>query len=85
MVSAPAAAPLEVDLGADKEAIERYREEGTKRALAMDNRGPLVLDENGRLSQDILDKYNKYGVYIFEGVLGEDELADMEADLLKLL
>ena len=85
MVNAPAAAQFEVDLGAEKEAIERYREEGTKRALAMDNRGPLVLDENGRLAQDILDKYNKYGFYIFEGVLGEDELADMEKDLFELL
>ena len=65
MVSSPAAAQFEVDLGAEKEAIERYREKGTKRALAMDNRGPLVLDEKGRLAQDILDKYNKYGFYIF--------------------
>lgn len=74
-----------VDYGDDQAAMEKYRAEGTARALAMDNRGPLKLDENGRLDQSILDAYNRYGFYIFEGLLNEAELRDLEHDLHDML
>jgi hypothetical protein len=45
------------DFGADEEAMTRYRAEGTRRALAMANRGPARLDAGGRLGADIVD-YN---------------------------
>lgn len=75
----------EVDYGDDQSAMEAYRAAGTARALAMDNRGPLRLDANGRLAPDILDAYSRHGFYVFEKVLGEDELADLERDLHDML
>lgn len=75
----------DVDYGDDQSAMEAYRAEGTARALAMDNRGPLRLDADGRLAPDILDAYSRHGFYVFEKVLGEDELADLERDLHDML
>ncbi len=74
-----------VDYGDAEEEMVRYREEGTKRALAMDNRGPARFDENGRLVTEILDSYWRHGFYIFENVLKAEELGDMEADVAELL
>ena len=42
------------DYGEHEEAIVRYREEGTHRALAMKNRGPLKLDSDGKVNQEIV-------------------------------
>ena len=61
------------DYGEHEVAIVRYREEGTRRALAMKNRGPLSIDENGKVSQEILDAYNEFGFYVFEGVISKAE------------
>ena len=47
----------------------------------MDNRGPIVFDDDGHLSQDIIAAYEKYGFYIFTDVLGKDELNDIKEDL----
>ena len=73
------------DYGEHEEAIVRYREEGTRRALAMKNRGPLTIDSNGNVSQEIVDRYNDFGFYIFEGVLSDLELADLESDIVDML
>ncbi|MGI9408594.1 MAG: phytanoyl-CoA dioxygenase family protein [Hyphomicrobiaceae bacterium] len=75
----------DVDYGEDQAAMEAHREAGTARALAMGNRGPLQLDENGRLERSILDAYSQYGFYIFEGVLGTAERAELEHDLHEML
>lgn len=84
-MAALAQTAVEVDFGKDQAAMEAYREDGTARALAMDNRGPLAFDGSGRLAKSILDAYSRYGFYIFEGVLGDEELADLESDLFDLL
>ena len=75
----------EVDFGADQAAMEAYREAGTARALAMDNRGPLRVDDNGRLDAAILDAYSRHGFYILEGVLDAEELADLEQDIFDMI
>lgn len=67
--------------GADAGAVETYLKEGQARALAMPNRGALRFDEAGNIHPDILAAYSDYGFYILEGALGEDELADLKADL----
>lgn len=85
MATAQAKTAIEVDYGEDQAAMEAYRAEGTARALAMDNRGPLRLGDDGRLDPAILDAYSRYGFYVFEGVLGKDELADLEHDLHDML
>lgn len=67
--------------GDDAEAMRQYLLEGEQRALQLDNRGPIRFDEDGKLASDIVDAYSRYGFYIFEKVLKDDELQDIEADL----
>ncbi|MYD44044.1 MAG: phytanoyl-CoA dioxygenase family protein [Gammaproteobacteria bacterium] len=73
------------DYGEHQEAIVQYREDGTKRALALPNRGPLTFTRSGSVSSAILDAYNEYGFYVLEGVIDAKELADLEADLVDML
>ncbi len=58
-----------------------YRADGEARALALGNRGPIRFDEGGTLQQSIVDAYWEHGFYVFEGVLGTQELKDIEADV----
>jgi hypothetical protein len=74
-----------VDYGDAEPAMVRYREEGERRARTLGNRGPIRFDEHGRLDQAIVELYERDGFYIFEGVLGEDELDDIERDVADLL
>jgi hypothetical protein len=74
-----------VDYGADEAEMVRYRADGTARALAMDNRGPLRFGADGNPDPAILDAYERHGFYVFEGVLSDAERADLEADLADLL
>jgi hypothetical protein len=57
-----------------------YISEGTKRASSTGNRGPLRLDKSGKLHPDILNAYNEKRFYIFEGVIGAEELGSLRAD-----
>lgn len=66
--------------GDQSEAMRHYLLEGERNALALNNRGPIRFDSEGRLAQDILDVYSRYGFYIFEGVLKEEELKDITTD-----
>ena len=70
--------------GDDAEAVKTYLVEGQRQALAMPNRGPLRFDTGGNIHPDILSAYSEYGFYILEGVLGEDEIADIKADLASM-
>ena len=74
-----------VDYGDAEAEMVRYREAGTARALALDNRGPLRFGPDGSLDPAILDSYWRHGFYVFERVLGPEELADIERDLADLL
>ncbi len=74
-----------VDYGEAEADMFRYREAGTARALALDNRGPLRFGPDGSLDPAILDSYWRHGFYVFEGVLGPEELAEIERDLVDLL
>jgi hypothetical protein len=67
--------------GDDAEAMRSYLTQGERSAYALDNRGPIRFDEEGNLVADILSAYSKYGFYIFENVLAEDELQDIKEDL----
>ena len=71
--------------GSEEAAMQAYLAEGERKAFHLGNRGPLRFDDNGRLSQDILDSYWKNGFYVFEGVLGKDELADIERDVKDIM
>lgn len=67
--------------GADEQAMRDYLLAGEQKALAMDNRGPVRFDDDGNVHPDILSAYDRYGFYVFTGVLAEDELADLRADM----
>jgi hypothetical protein len=75
----------EADYGSEERAMVRYREDGTRRALALGNRGPMRFDASGRVASDILDAYSRFGFYVFERAIGEQELDDIERDLIDML
>tara|TARA_B100002051_G_scaffold58206_1_gene54031 strand:+ start:2623 stop:3792 length:1170 start_codon:yes stop_codon:yes gene_type:complete len=70
--------------GSDADAMRNYLSEGESRALSLDNRSPITFDSDGNLSKSIREAYSKYGFYIFENVLPEQELEDIKDDLEKL-
>lgn len=67
--------------GENADAMRDYLTQGEQQALALDNRGPIRFDANGRLAEDIAAAYSHYGFYVFEGVLSETELDDIKQDL----
>ena len=73
-----------VDYGPEEPAMLRYRKEGTQQALALDNRGAIRFNDEGLLDPAILEAYSRYGFYVFEGVLNEEELQAIEKDLVDL-
>ncbi|MGQ3296745.1 phytanoyl-CoA dioxygenase family protein [Reyranella sp.] len=83
MAMAEAAAPLTAEDHA--RTMAEYSRAGEERARALGNRGPIRLDANGRLAQDILDAYWTHGFYVFEGVAGPEELAELRADVDAIL
>lgn len=70
-----------IDLTDEADVIAAYYADGERRAYELDNRGPVRFVGNGALHPDIVEAYWRTGFYVFEGVLGEDELADITADL----
>ena len=65
--------------------IDAYLAEGERRARELGNRGPLRFDGNGKLRQEILDAYWRTGFYVFEGVVGGEELSELKADFARVL
>jgi hypothetical protein len=80
LIQAPA-----VDYGQEELAMVRFREEGERRALALGNRGPIRFDSSGRLDPTILEAYSRCGFYVFERVVAQPELDDIERDLADML
>ena len=74
-----------VDAAAEDAEMQTYMRKGEKRALSLGNRGPVRFDESGKLHEDILEAYWRCGFYVFEGVLGKEELVDLENDFQKIL
>jgi hypothetical protein len=83
MAMAEAAAPLTAQDHA--RTMAEYSRAGEARARALGNRGPIRLDADGRLAPDILDAYWTHGFYVFEGVAGPEELAELRADVDAIL
>ena len=53
--------------------------------MGLGNRGPLRFDRAGNLDSAIIDAYSRCGFYVFEGLLREEELADIECDVAEIL
>jgi len=65
--------------------LRAYQEAGQALEREIGNRGPLRLGPDGRLDRDILDAYWRHGYYIFEGVVGADEIAELRHDANEML
>jgi len=74
-----------VDYGPEQAAMELYRAQGEERAMQLGNRGPIRFDRKGNLDRAIVDAYVRCGFYIFEGLLREEELKDIEHDVADIL
>ena len=62
-----------------------YVSEGTGRALALGNRGPLQLDQKGKLHADILEAYWRTGFYVFENLIDPSEIKLLRSEIEDLL
>ena len=60
--------------------MDAYVEKGVAKALSLGNRGPIQIDANGRLSQEILDAYWQHGFYVFESLIDNAEVELLRAD-----
>ena len=76
---------MSVDVESEEIATRRYLEEGTERALTLGNRGPILFETGGGLAPQIREAYSRCGFYVFEGVLAEAELRDIERDAADML
>ncbi|MDB5479019.1 MAG: phytanoyl-CoA dioxygenase [Caulobacteraceae bacterium] len=76
--------PITADYGSEEAAMRAYCRDGERRAVALGNRGPIRFTADGALHPEILEAYSRCGFYVFEGVLGPEELADIEADFLDI-
>ena len=74
-----------VDYGTAESEMVAYREEGTTRALNLDNRGPIRFTSDGCLDPEIIDAYGRYGFYVFTNVIDEQELQEIESDVAMML
>jgi len=69
----------------DPQALQDYFAQGLARARALDNRGALRFTDDGALDPAIMEAFAEHGFYVFEGVIGVPELAELESDYLGIL
>ena len=62
-----------------------YIRNGEEAAYELGNRGAIRLDASGNLDPEILDAYWHHGFYVFEGVIDDAELAELRADVERVL
>lgn len=73
------------DYGEAEDAMIKYRESGTERALNLGNRGPIEFTCSNELDPAISEAYSRCGFYVFENVLNQEELDSIESDIAALL
>ncbi len=73
-VQAPSAAEHE-------RAMSDYGRRAEVRAYALGNRGPIRVGADGRLLPEIVELYWTHGFYVFQGVVGPEELQELRADI----
>lgn len=62
-----------------------YHDQGVSLAAKIGNRGPLRWAADGQLHPDILAAYWAHGYYIFEDVIGADEIAALRLDAADII
>ena len=62
-----------------------YSRDGYRKAMALGNRGPIELDDSGKLIPSILEAYQRTGFYVFTGVLDNGEVRELEGEFQDIL
>ncbi|MEP3246937.1 MAG: phytanoyl-CoA dioxygenase family protein [Sneathiella sp.] len=75
----------QIELEKHAETMADYIREGEDAAYRLANRGPIKLTPDGQLDPEILDAYWRQGFYVFENVIGSQELAELRADIERVL
>ena len=63
---------------------DEYYAAGRARADQLGNRGPVRCSD-GMLAEDIIQAYRRHGFYVFTGVIGAAETAELVQDLNDLI
>ena len=71
--------------GAGRISTVEYAAAGERRAYALGNRGPLRFAADGSVCEEILNAYRNCGFYLLEAVIRAEELAELRADVARLL
>ncbi|CAN5117957.1 hypothetical protein BH10PSE6_BH10PSE6_29460 [soil metagenome] len=61
--------------------MSEYGKAAEARAYGLGNRGPIRVGDDGKLLPEILDSYWTHGFYVFQGVVGPEELRELRADI----
>ena len=69
----------------DRNRLQAYLEQGEQRLGGVKNRGPVRYTNDGKLHPEILEAFDRVGLYIFEGLVKPEELEELKADCLKAL
>ena len=67
------------------ETMSDYVNNGITKAQCLGNRGPLNLGSNGKLTNDILEAFDRTGFYVFENVIDTAEVSLLRQDMDWLL
>lgn len=78
-------APYRLSAAEHAKTMEEYINEGQRLAYALNNRGPIKLDTDGKLDARILAAYEQHGFYVFENIVDAAELAELRADVERVL
>lgn len=85
-LSPPAQTPAKTPTRAEHaSSMAAYQAEGVRRAAEIGNRGPVRLGPDGKLHPDIVAAYWEHGYYIFEGVIGAEEVEALRGDAINML
>ena len=71
--------------GTNDPVMREYFERGEAKARNLGNRGPIKFESDGSLSKDILEIYSEIGFYVFENVISQEELKDLEIGVTSIL
>ena len=62
-----------------------YMRDGERRVREIGNRGPIRFKRGHALADDILDAYWQHGFYVFDNVIGDEEMGELRAAVSRML
>ena len=70
---------MAVSADQELEALAEYCADGRRKALEFGNRGPVRFVGDRALHPEIVEAYWRTGFYVFEGLIDDEELGELEA------